>query len=144
MVSLLARKEHPELKHPQAALAFVPDEEITTAQLFWTLTLWCCVWVTPIDGGPFGEFCYETFNAAEVFVRAHGLRFTRYRKNRMTDRSGSTMRFHELLPLRSVPSSLRAVTAFSIWSASMVIASSPALITLFRDHRQRLIQTVDG
>ncbi len=52
------------------ALAFVPDEEITTGAALHALHGYT------IDGGPFGEFCYETFNAAEVSQCAHGLSFT--------------------------------------------------------------------
>ncbi len=45
------------------ALAFVLMRRLATARLFWTLMLWCCGMAHTIDGGPFGEFCCETFNA---------------------------------------------------------------------------------
>ncbi len=50
-----------------------------------------------IDGVPL-QFCYETFNAAEVLVRAlTDFRFTQDRK-RPDDAFEAIMRFHDKLP----------------------------------------------
>ncbi len=62
---------------PCCALAFVPDEEIGLARLFWILTLLVLIYGFSVTVVDFGEFCFETFNAAWIFplCRAHGLQF---------------------------------------------------------------------
>ena len=64
VVSLLARlKADPSLPHPRLALSFVPDEEIGHGAALLDLKEFGADFGYTIDGGPLGEFCYETFNA---------------------------------------------------------------------------------
>ena len=72
LIALLKRlKDNPSLPHPRLALAFVPDEEIGHGAALLDLEKFGADFGYTIDGGPLGEFCYETFNAAEVLSLIH-------------------------------------------------------------------------
>ena len=74
IISLLARlKDNPSLPHPRLAVAFVPDEEIGHGASLLDLERFGARWGYTIDGGPMGEFCYETFNAAECLMHYNEL-----------------------------------------------------------------------
>lgn len=104
-VALLARlRDDPSLPHPRLALAFVPDEEIGHGAALLDLNAFGAAYGYTIDGGPFGEFCYETFNAVEAFVRAHGVSVhTGTAKGKMINASEALVRFHQLLPAAERP-----------------------------------------
>lgn len=72
--SLLARLgEHPELKHPELIIAFVPDEEIGHgAALLDPNDLGVRQGYT-VDGESFGEFNYECFSAAQARLHIEGV-----------------------------------------------------------------------
>ncbi|WP_322151911.1 peptidase T [Paratractidigestivibacter sp.] len=105
VVSLLARlKADPSLPHPRLALSFVPDEEIGHGAALLDLEKFGADFGYTIDGGPLGEFCYETFNAAEAKVVAHGLScHTGTAKGMMINASEALMRFHQMLPAEQRP-----------------------------------------
>ena len=104
-VALLARlRDDPSLPHPRLALAFVPDEEIGHGAALLDLSAFGAAYGYTIDGGPFGEFCYETFNAVEALVRANGVSVhTGTAKGKMVNASEALIRFHQLLPAAERP-----------------------------------------
>ena len=142
LVSLLARyKEHPELKHPRIALAFVPDEEIGHGAALLDLDAFGAAYGYTIDGGPFGEFCYETFNAAEVFVRAHGLSVhTGTAKGQMINASEAIMRFHELLPPAERPEFTEGYDGFFYLERVNGDCESARADYIIRDHDQAKVE----
>ncbi len=105
MVSLLARlKADPSLPHPRLAMAFVPDEEIGHGAALLDIEAFGAQYGYTIDGGPIGEFCYETFNAAEAKVKAKGLSVhTGTAKGLMINAAECLMRYNELLPAQDRP-----------------------------------------
>lgn len=105
VMSLLARlKADPSLPHPRLAVSFVPDEEIGHGAALLDLESFGADFGYTLDGGPLGEFCYETFNAAEAKVRAHGLSVhTGTAKGVMINASEAIMKFHALIPAEERP-----------------------------------------
>lgn len=105
IMSLLYRlKQDPELPHPRLALSFVPDEEIGHGASLLNLNKFGATFGYTIDGGPLGEFCYETFNAAEVTVQAKGLSVhTGTAKGALINASEALMKFNALLPAQERP-----------------------------------------
>ncbi len=105
MVSLMARlKADPTLRHPRLAFAFVPDEEIGHGAALLDLQKFGAAYGYTIDGGPIGEFCYETFNAAAATVSAKGLSVhTGTAKGLMVNAAECLMRYNELLPAQERP-----------------------------------------
>lgn len=142
LVSLLARyTEHPELKHPRIALAFVPDEEIGHGAALLDLKAFGAAYGYTIDGGPLGEFCYETFNAAEVFVRAHGLSVhTGTAKGQMINASEALMRFHALLPPEQRPEFTEGYDGFFYLERINGDCETARADYIIRDHDQTKVE----
>lgn len=105
VVALLKRlKDDPTIPHPRLALSFVPDEEIAHGAALLDLDAFGAKWGYTIDGGPMGEFCYETFNAAEAHVYAHGRSVhTGTAKGLMVNAAECLMKYNELLPAQDRP-----------------------------------------
>lgn len=104
-LALLKRlSDDPTLPHPPLSLAFVPDEEIGHGASLLDLEAFGASYGYTIDGGPLGEFCFETFNAAEARVRAHGVSVhTGTAKGIMVSAAEAIMRLHQLLPAHQRP-----------------------------------------
>lgn len=104
-VALLKRlKDDPSLPHPRLTMSFVPDEEIAHGASLLDLETFGATWGYTIDGGPLGEFCYETFNACEVRLKAHGRSVhTGTAKGLMINAAEALMRYNELLPAQDRP-----------------------------------------
>lgn len=137
-VSLLARlRADPSLPHPRLAFAFVPDEEIGHGAALLDLDEFGATFGYTIDGGPLGEFCYETFNAAEAHVRARGLSVhTGTAKGTMINASEAIMRFHQLIPPAERPEFTEGYDGFFYlerMEGSCEVASADYII---RDHDQ--------
>ena len=105
VVSLLARlRQDPALPHPRLAVAFVPDEEIGHGAALLDLREFGASFGYTIDGGSLGEFCYETFNAAEATIRANGRSVhTGTAKDVMVNASEALLRMHQLIPPQDRP-----------------------------------------
>ena len=72
--ALLARLvSHPELKHPELKIAFVPDEEIGHGAGLLDLEKLGAAYGYTVDGEALGEFNYECFSACEATVHVHGV-----------------------------------------------------------------------
>ena len=72
--ALLARLvAHPELKHPELKIAFVPDEEIGHGAGLLDLEKLGAAYGYTVDVEALGEFNYECFSACEATVHVHGV-----------------------------------------------------------------------
>lgn len=142
VISLLARlKEHPELPHPALALSFVPDEEIGHGAALLDLEKFGAKFGYTIDGGPLGEFCYETFNAAEAQVRARGIScHTGTAKGMMVNAAEAIMRFHQLLPAQERPEYTENYDGFFYLERMSGDCEAAAADYIIRDHDQSLVE----
>ncbi len=142
VVSLLARlKADPTLPHPRLALSFVPDEEIGHGAALLDLEKFGADFGYTIDGGPLGEFCYETFNAAEAKVRAHGLScHTGTAKGMMINASEAIMRFHQMLPPAERPEFTEGYDGFFYLERMSGNCEEAAADYIIRDHDQAKVE----
>ncbi len=142
VVSLLARlKADPSLPHPRLALSFVPDEEIGHGAALLDLEKFGAEFGYTIDGGPLGEFCYETFNAAEAKVRAHGLScHTGTAKGMMINASEAIMRFHQMLPAAERPEFTDGYDGFFYLERMSGDCEEAAADYIIRDHDQAKVE----
>ena len=142
VVSLLARlKADPSLPHPRLALSFVPDEEIGHGAALLDLKEFGADFGYTIDGGPLGEFCYETFNAAEVKVRARGLScHTGTAKGMMVNASELIMRFHQMLPAEQRPEFTEGYDGFFYLERMSGDCESASADYIIRDHDQAKVE----
>lgn len=141
-VALLARlRENPELPHPRLALAFVPDEEIGHGAALLDLEAFGADFGYTIDGGPLGEFCYETFNAAEAELTAHGVSVhTGTAKGKMANASESIMRFHQLLPAAERPEFTEGYDGFFYLERMEGSCEEASAAYIIRDHDQAQVE----
>lgn len=142
LVSLLARlRENPRLPHPRLALSFVPDEEIGHGAALLDLESFGSPYGYTIDAGPLGEFCYETFNAAEVKVRARGLSVhTGTAKGIMINASEAIMRFHQLIPAQERPEYTEGYDGFYYLERMSGNCEEAAADYIIRDHDQEKVE----
>ena len=142
IVSLLARlKDNPLLPHPRIAIAFVPDEEIGHGAALLDLKKFGASFGYTIDGGPLGEFCYETFNAAEVNVRAKGLSVhTGTAKGVMINASEALMKFHQMIPAQERPEYTEGYDGFYYLERMSGDCEQALADYIIRDHDQALVE----
>ena len=142
VVSLLARlKADPTLPHPRLAVSFVPDEEIGHGAALLDLKKFGADFGYTIDGGPLGEFCYETFNAAEAKVRARGLScHTGTAKGMMINASEAIMRFHQLLPAAERPEYTEGYDGFYYLERMSGDCETASADYIIRDHDQAQVE----
>ena len=135
VVSLLARlSENPSIPHPALALAFVPDEEIGHGAALLDLDALGAAYGYTIDAGPLGEFCYETFNAAEATIRANGRSVhTGTAKDVMVNASEALLRVHQLIPPQDRPEFTQDREGFFYLGALRATAGMPVRFAI-RDH----------
>lgn len=142
LIALLKRlKDNPSLPHPRLALAFVPDEEIGHGAALLDLEKFGADFGYTIDGGPLGEFCYETFNAAEVFVRAKGLSVhTGTAKGAMINAAEAIMKFHQMIPAQERPEYTEGYDGFYYLERMSGECEKAAADYIIRDHDKALIE----
>ena len=141
-LSLLKRlKDDPSLPHPRLAFAFVPDEEIGHGAALLDLDEFGATFGYTIDGGPLGEFCYETFNAAEACVRAKGVSVhTGTAKGVMINASEAIMRFHQLIPASERPEYTENYDGFYYLERMQGNCEEAMADYIIRDHDQTKVE----
>lgn len=73
IMSLIHRlQEDPSIPHPPPAICFAPDEEIGHGAELLDLDTFSAQYAYTVDGGPIGEFEYESFNAADAKIEIKG------------------------------------------------------------------------
>lgn len=142
VVSLLARlKRDPSLAHPRIAVAFVPDEEIGHGASLLDLDEFGASYGYTIDGGPFGEFCYETFNAASAHVAAKGLSVhTGTAKGVMINACEAIMKFHALVPAQERPEYTEGYDGFYYLERMKGDCEDAFADYIIRDHDQAKVE----
>ena len=142
-LSLMKRlKDDPSLPHPRLAFSFVPDEEIGHGAALLDLDEFGAAFGYTIDGGPLGEFCYETFNAAEACVRATGISVhTGTAKGVMINASEAIMRFHQLIPASERPEFTEGYDGFYYLERMEGNCEAALADYIIRDHDQAKVES---
>ena len=142
-LSLMKRlKDDPSLPHPRLAFSFVPDEEIGHGAALLDLDEFGARFGYTIDGGPLGEFCYETFNAAEACVRATGISVhTGTAKGVMINASEAIMRFHQLIPASERPEFTEGYDGFYYLERMEGNCEAALADYIIRDHDQAKVES---
>ena len=142
VLELLARlKADPTLPHPRLAIAFTPDEEIGHGAALLDLDAFGASWGYTIDGGPLGEICYETFNAAETQLTAHGVSVhPGSAKGVMINAVEAIMRFHQLLPAAERPEYTEGYDGFYFLDRVDGSCEEANATYIIRDHNQSKVE----
>ena len=141
-LSLMKRlKDDPSLPHPRLAFSFVPDEEIGHGAALLDLEEFGASFGYTIDGGPLGEICYETFNAAEATVQARGISVhTGTAKGVMINASEAIMRFHQLIPAAERPEFTEGYDGFYYLERMQGNCEEASADYIIRDHNQAKVE----
>ncbi|MGI6230786.1 MAG: peptidase T [Tractidigestivibacter sp.] len=141
-VSLMARlRENPELPHPPLAFSFVPDEEIGHGAALLDLDKFGAKFGYTIDGGPLGEFCYETFNAAEAHVHANGVSVhTGTAKGIMINAAEAICKFNALLPAQERPEYTQGYDGFYYLERMSGDCEEAKVDYIMRDHDYAILE----
>ncbi|WP_054710320.1 peptidase T [Bacillus sp. JCM 19041] len=95
---------HPEIKHGKIRIAFTPDEEIGRGPAHFDVDAFGADFAYTLDGGPLGEFQFESFNAAAAKVSFQGVStHPGTAKNKMVNAMKRAMEFHAQLPAEEAP-----------------------------------------
>ena len=142
VLELLARlKADPTLPHPRLALAFAPDEEIGHGAELLDLDAFGARWGYTLDGGPLGEICFETFNAAEAQLRAHGLSVhPGTAKGVMVNAAETLMRYHQMLPAHERPEHTEGYEGFFFLDHIEGSCEDAQATYIIRDHDQAKVE----
>ena len=142
VLELLERlKADPTIPHPRLALAFAPDEEIGHGAALLDLDAFGARWGYTLDGGPLGEICYETFNAAEAHLVAHGLSVhPGTAKGVMINAVEALMRFHRLLPAHERPEYTEGYEGFFFLDRVEGSCEEANATYIIRDHDQTKVE----
>ncbi len=131
----------PTLPHPRLALAFAPDEEIGHGAALLDLEAFGAKWGYTIDGGPLGEICYETFNAAEAQVHAHGVSVhPGTAKDVMINAAEALIRYHQLLPAHERPEHTEGYEGFYYLDRMEGSCEKASASYIIRDHDQTKVE----
>ena len=141
-LELLERlRSDPSLPHPRLALSFTPDEEIGHGAALLDLEAFGARWGYTLDGGPLGEICYETFNAAEVQVTGHGVSVhPGTAKGVMINAAEALMRFHQLLPAHERPEYTEGYEGFYFLDGIEGSCEEAHAAYIIRDHDQAKVE----
>lgn len=141
-ISLLKRlHDDPSLPHPPLAFAFVPDEEIGHGASLLDLDTFGAKFGYTLDAGPLGEFCYETFNAAEANVRAKGVSVhTGTAKGIMINAAEVLCRFNALLPAQERPEYTSGRDGFYYLERIEGDCEDAKADYIIRDHDQAIVE----
>lgn len=132
---------HPEIKHGDISVAFTPDEEIGHGASLLDLDRFNADFAYTIDGGPIGEFNYETFNAASANIKIQGRNVhPGTAKHTMIHAAQIGMELHNLLPVGERPEWTEGHDGFYLLTDFKATVEEAELEYIIRDHDKKLFQ----
>ena len=130
---------HPEIGHGDIAVAFTPDEEIGHGASLLDLDRFNAEFAYTMDGGPIGDFNYETFNAASAKIRIQGRNVhPGTAKHTMIHAGLIGMELHGLLPVGERPEWTEGHDGFYLLTDFKGTVEEANLEYIIRDHDRDL------
>lgn len=134
--------EHPELKHGKIRIGFTPDEEVGKGADHFDVKKFGADFAYTMDGGARGELEYESFHAADAFVKIAGKSVhPGSAKNKMINAANVACEFHNLLPVAERPEHTEGREGFFMLHDLRGGIEQAEMRYLIRDHsRERFAQ----
>ena len=134
--------EHPELKHGKIRIGFTPDEEVGKGADHFDVEKFGADFAYTMDGGAIGELEYESFHAADAFVKITGKSVhPGSAKNKMINAANVACEFHHLLPVAERPEHTEGREGFFMLHDLRGGIEQAEMRYLIRDHsRERFAQ----
>ncbi|MBQ3223697.1 MAG: peptidase T [Clostridia bacterium] len=128
-------KEHPEYKHGRVRVGFTPDEEIGRGALRFDIKAFGADYAYTLDGGFFGEVCYETFNAASAKITVEGVNIhPGSAKGKMINAARIAAEYDSLLPEAERPENTEGYEGFYHLIGMKGETEHAELYYILRDH----------
>ena len=126
---------HPEVPHGKLRVGFTPDEETGRGTEHFDVARFGANFAYTIDGGPLGEFNYETFNATNATVVFHGVNVhTGTAKNMMRNAIQLAAEWQTSLPRAESPEHTEGYEGFYHSLRVSGTTAEVELNMLLRDH----------
>lgn len=134
--------EHPELKRGKIRIGFTPDEEVGKGADHFDVEKFGADFAYTMDGGAIGELEYESFHAADAFVKITGKSVhPGSAKNKMINAANVACEFHNLLPVAERPEHTEGREGFFMLHDLRGEIEQAEMRYLIRDHsRERFAQ----
>ena len=131
--------EHPEIKHGKIRIGFTPDEEVGKGADHFDVAKFGADFAYTMDGGARGELEYESFHAADAFVRIAGKSVhPGSAKNKMINAANVACEFHALLPAAERPEHTEGREGFFMLHDIRGGIERAEMRYLIRDHSREL------
>ena len=128
-------KEHPEYKHGRVRVGFTPDEEIGRGAARFDIKAFGADYAYTLDGGFFGEVCYETFNAASAKISVEGVNIhPGSAKGKMINAARIAAEYDALLPENERPENTEGYEGFYHLIGMKGETEHAELYYILRDH----------
>lgn len=132
---------HPEIGHGDISVAFTPDEEIGHGASLLDLDRFNADFAYTMDGGPIGDFNYETFNAAGARIKIQGRNVhPGTAKHTMIHAGLIGMELHSLLPAGERPEWTDGHDGFYLLTDFNSTVEEASLEYIIRDHDSHLFR----
>ena len=129
------------IKHGTIKIAFTPDEEIGRGADKFNIELFGADFAYTVDGGPFGEISYETFNAASVEAIFKGISVhPGTAKNIMINSQLAAMELFSMLPAAERPEHTEEREGFFLLLSSEGNVEKTVHKYIIRDHDYALLK----
>ncbi|MDD2426911.1 MAG: peptidase T [Eubacteriales bacterium] len=134
-------RAHPEIERGDIAVAFTPDEEIGHGASLLDLDRFGADFAYTMDGGPIGDFNYETFNAASAKIKIQGRNVhPGTAKHTMIHAALIGMELHSLLPAGERPEWTEGHDGFFLLTDFNGTVEEAKLEYIIRDHDKDLFK----
>lgn len=134
-------RDHPEIKHGPIMVGFTPDEEIGRGADMFDVSRFGADFAYTVDGGPFGEINYETFNAASAKVSIRGRSIhPGEAKDKMINAASVALEFDRLLPAGERPELTERYEGFFHLCQLNAQVEQAELEYIVRDHDQDILE----
>ena len=129
---------HPEIERGDIAVAFTPDEEIGHGASLLDLERFGADFAYTMDGGPIGDFNYETFNAASARSQSRSQCSSGTAKHTMIHATLIGMELQSLLPVGERPEWTDGHDGFYLLTEFNGTVEEAHLEYIIRDHDKAL------
>lgn len=127
--------------HPTIFICFTVDEEVGSGINSIDLNFFNPDFAYTVDGGPLGEYNYETFNAASLVTTFNGVNIhPGAAKDKMINAQELAIKFHNMLPHNDKPELTKEREGFFMLFNSSGNVAKTTFEYIIRDHNKEIFE----
>lgn len=133
--------DHPQIKHGDIKVAFGPDEEIGMGATRFDVERFGADFAFTVDGGPLGDLEYETFNAAQAYLKITGKSVhPSEAKNIMINALQVAIEFHNAISAFDRPEHTEGREGFYFLDGITGNSDEASMAYIIRDHDSHVFE----